>query len=64
MTIDDWLALNPNHRFECRADLDRTRVKLYGGEGIDKEILGYGKSVAAAQQNAVDSRNAIRSALP
>lgn len=64
MTIDEWLALNPNHRFKCRADMGRTRVTLYGGEGIDKEISGYGENVAAAQQNAVDSRKAIKAALP
>ena len=64
MNIDDWLALNPRHRFKCRADTGRTCIQLYGGEGVDQEVKGYGKTAVEAAQNAVDTRNAIKSALP
>ena len=65
MKTKDWLRLSPNHRITLLADPDeRVRALFHGGEGVDQRFSGVGANEVQACGNALEAREAIKSALP
>ncbi len=65
MNTKDWLKLNPNHRVTLFAEPDdRVRALFSGGEGTDQRFSGVGANELQACGNALETRDAIKSALP
>ncbi len=64
MTITDWLKLNPRHRVTLAADQGTVLAVLFGGEGVDQKLSGKGDDEQTAMRHALESRDAIKSALP
>ncbi len=66
MNTKDWLNLNPTrHRVTLVAETDgRVRALFAGGEGVDQRFSGVGTNELQACGNALEARDAIKSALP
>lgn len=65
MNTKDWLKLNPEHRVTLSAEPDgRVKAQFFGGEGVDQVFSGKGADEQAACKNALEAREAIKSALP
>jgi len=65
MNTEDWLHLSPNHRVTLLAEPGGgTRALFHGGAGVDQRFSGTGKDKEKACDNAMQARQAIKSALP
>lgn len=64
MNITDWLNLNPRHRVTLSSDQGVVVASLFGGEGVDQQLKGKSDDDQAAMRHALETRDAIKSALP
>lgn len=63
MTIEEWLHLSPNNTCTLQADGDGVRAFLYSDDAPER-WRGKGDNKDVAIENALKSRDKVRSQLP